>query len=47
MDKSTNGENVQECAKLLRTLKHYSGAKEAYLKLNDMKSLMELNIEFE
>jgi intraflagellar transport protein 122 len=47
IDKSTNSENILECAKHLKVLKHYGGAKEAFLKLNDMKSLMDLNIDFE
>jgi intraflagellar transport protein 122 len=40
IDKSDNADNIQLCAQYFRKLKHHGGAKEAYLKLNDLKSLM-------
>jgi len=44
MDKSDNLENIQLCATFFKKLKHHGGAKEAFLKLNDIRNLMLLHI---
>jgi intraflagellar transport protein 122 len=46
IDKTDNIENLQLCAYHFRRLKFHPGAKEAYLKLGDLKSLMALHVEF-
>lgn len=47
LDKKDNAENIMLCATYFKKLKHHGGAKEAFLKLNDLKNLMILHIEFE
>ncbi|CAD8070453.1 unnamed protein product [Paramecium primaurelia] len=47
MDRQDNQDNIVICANYFKKLKHHGGAKEAYLKLNDLQSLMSLHVEFE
>lgn len=47
IDRNDNLENIQLCATYFKKLKHHGGAKEAFLKLNDLRNLMILHIEFE
>ena len=47
LDKQENLDNIQLCGQIFKKLKHHGGAKEAYLKLNDLPNLMQLHIDFE
>jgi len=47
LDKQENSDNIVLCANYFKKLKHHGGAKEAYLKLNDLKNLMILHVEFQ
>lgn len=47
LDKADNEANLIQCANLFRKYKNHAFAKEAYLKLGDVKSLMSLHIEME
>jgi len=40
-------QEIRECANYFKTNNHHGYAKEAYLKLNDNKNLMNLHIELE
>ncbi|CAD8208598.1 unnamed protein product [Paramecium pentaurelia] len=47
LDRQENSDNIVLCANYFKKLKHHGGAKEAYLKLNDLKNLMILHVEFQ
>jgi intraflagellar transport protein 122 len=47
LDKSDNSDLIKQCAGYFRKNQNHSYAKEAYLKLGDNKSLMELHIQLE
>jgi intraflagellar transport protein 122 len=44
MDKADNAANLIACSNIFRKNKNHGYAKEAYLKLGDIKSLMSLHI---
>ena len=46
LDKTTNYENIQQCALYFRKFGNHSYAKESYLKLGDLNSLLALHMEF-
>ena len=45
LDKTDNSENIGQCAVYFRRFGHHQYAKEAFLKLGDLKALMNLHIE--
>mgnify|MGYP000585963297 FL=1 len=45
LSKAENSEAIQICANLFRNRGHHAYAKEAYLKLGDIKSLLKLHVE--
>jgi intraflagellar transport protein 122 len=47
IDKADNEANLIACANMFRKNKNHGYAKETYLKLGDVKSLMSLHIEME
>lgn len=47
IDKADNEQSLIQCANVFRKNKNHGFAKQAYLKLGDVKSLMSLHIEME
>ena len=47
IDKADNEQSLIQCANIFRKNKNHGYAKEAYLKLGDVKSLMSLHVEME
>ena len=47
LDKKTQEDLLLLCAKYFKEKKNYGFSKEAYLRLGDIKGLMELNVAFQ
>jgi intraflagellar transport protein 122 len=47
LDKTKNADAIEKCAKYFKQHKHHSYAKEAYLRLGDLKGLMNLHLELQ
>ena len=47
LDKKTHSDLILLCGKYFKEKGNYSYAKEAYLRLGDIKALMELNVSFQ
>ena len=45
LDKKTNTPEIELCAKYFRRAGHHTFAKQAYLRLGDLKALMNLHVE--